>query len=213
MSELFLPYKGRVQLESRYGYRTLNGVYGWHAGVDLVGLDSKQILAPCDGIIKSSTIITDRENRTWEWGNYIRLDRDDGMSIFLCHMSQRIAQVGDRVQRGDPIGIEGNTGYSFGSHCHFEVRWSGSSVDPTPLLGIQNAAGIYMNQTESSSSSSSEGTPGDGNVPHDWAKEEVEWCIDRKILKGQSGSKPDYKLNSPVTREEMCVLLYRLAHL
>ena len=210
MPELYLPYKGKVKLESKYGYRTLNGVYGWHAGVDLVGLDSKQILAPCDGIVRSSTIIEDRSNRTWEWGNYIRIDRNDGLQIFLCHMSQRIAQVGQHVKRGDVIGIEGNTGYSFGSHCHFEVRVNGTSVDPTPYLSIQNEAGTYANPEESKVS---DGTPGDGNVPHDWAKTEVEWCIDHRILKGQSGSKPDYKLNAPITREEMCVLLYRLAHL
>lgn len=209
MQELFLPYKGRVQLESRYGYRTLNGVYGWHAGVDLVGLDSKTILAPCDGIVRSSTIIEDKSIRTWEWGNYIRIDRADGLQIFLCHMSQRIAKVGQTVKRGDPIGVEGNTGYSFGSHCHFEVRVNGSSTDPTPYLGIKNEGGTYTNPETTETSTQKESVPGDGNTPHDWAKKEVEWAIKKGILKGSSGSKPDYRLNDPVTREEVCIFLYR----
>ncbi len=208
MPELSLPYEGRVRLESRYGYRTLNGVYGWHAGVDLVGVDSKNILAPCDGIVRSSTIIDDHSIKTWEWGNYIRIDRADGLQIFLCHMSQRMAYVGQSVKRGEIIGVEGNTGYSFGSHCHFEVRVNGSSVDPTPYLGIKNEGGVYSNPEEPSGKSA--GTPGDGNVPHEWAKKEVEWAIAEGILKGSSGSKPDYKLNNPVTREEMCIMLYRL---
>lgn len=146
MPELYLPYNGRVKLASKYGYRTLNGVYGWHAGVDLVGQDSKTILAPCDGKIVSSLIITDKNNKTWEWGNYVRLDRADGLKIFMCHMSQRLVTAGQTVKRGDPIGIEGNTGYSFGSHCHFEVRKGSSSVDPTPYLGIKNEAGTYKNE-------------------------------------------------------------------
>lgn len=146
MPELYLPYNGKVKLESKYGYRTLNGVYGWHAGVDLVGIDSKTILAPCDGKIVSSLIITDKNNKTWEWGNYVRLDRADGLKIFMCHMSKRLVTAGQTVKRGDPIGIEGNTGYSFGSHCHFEVRKGSSSVDPTPYLGIKNEAGTYKNE-------------------------------------------------------------------
>ena len=51
--------------------------------------------------------------------------------------------VGQRVNAGDHLGIEGNTGYSFGSHCHFEVRENGVSVDPAPFLGIVNAVGTY----------------------------------------------------------------------
>lgn len=209
MQELSLPYNGRVKLESRYGYRTLNGEYGWHAGVDLVGLDSKTILAPCDGIVRSSTIIEDHSIRTWEWGNYVRVDRADGLQIFLCHMSRRIAQVGQTVKRGDPIGIEGNTGYSFGSHCHFEVRVNGSSTDPTPYLGIANEGGIYQNPAAVSTESKTESVPGDGNTPHQWAKKEVEWAVSEGIIKGKSASKPDYRLNDPVTREELCIMLYR----
>ena len=38
MTTLLLPYEGKVKVESRYGYRTLNGETKWHNGVDLVGL-------------------------------------------------------------------------------------------------------------------------------------------------------------------------------
>jgi hypothetical protein len=138
-----LPYQsGKVTLTSHFGWRTLNGSRDYHKGVDLSGTD-KTLVAPCDGVIGSSTIITDKSNLTWQWGNYIRIDTPDGLKIFMCHMAARKVKVGQKVKAGDVVGIEGNTGYSFGSHCHFEVRKSGESVDPTPYLGIPNEWGQY----------------------------------------------------------------------
>lgn len=138
-----LPYKsGKVTLTSHFGWRTLNGSRDYHKGVDLSGTD-KTLVAPCDGVIGSSTIITDKSNLTWQWGNYIRIDTADGLKIFMCHMASRKVKVGQKVKAGDVVGIEGNTGYSFGSHCHFEVRKNGVSVDPTPYLGIPNEWGQY----------------------------------------------------------------------
>lgn len=138
-----LPYQsGKVTLTSHFGWRTLNGQRDYHKGVDLSGTN-KTLVAPCDGVIGSSTIITDKSNLTWQWGNYIRIDTPDGLKIFMCHMAQRKVKVGQKVKSGDVVGIEGNTGYSFGSHCHFEVRKNGVSVDPTPYLGIPNEWGQY----------------------------------------------------------------------
>lgn len=138
-----LPYKsGKVTLTSHFGWRTLNGSRDYHKGVDLSGTN-KTLVAPCDGVVGSSTIITDKSNLTWQWGNYIRIDTPDGLKIFMCHMAQRKVKVGQKVKSGDVVGIEGNTGYSFGSHCHFEVRKNGESVDPTPFLGIPNEWGQY----------------------------------------------------------------------
>lgn len=138
-----LPYKsGTVELTSRFGLRWLFGKPEDHKGIDLVGTD-KVLTAPCDGVIGSSTIITDTSNRTWEWGNYVRIDTPDGLQIFMCHMAQRKVKVGDRVKAGDEVGIEGSTGKSTGSHCHFEIRKNGKSVNPCTYLGIPNAWGKH----------------------------------------------------------------------
>lgn len=141
-----LPYqKGACRVSSPYGERTLNGVPGWHNGIDLVGLDGDRVLvAPCAGVIHSSTLIpkNDRDD-TWEWGNYIRLDTPDGYNIFMCHMAERRVKAGQTVKAGDVVGIQGNTGYSFGEHCHFEVRRNGVVINPAIFLGIQNKVGIY----------------------------------------------------------------------
>lgn len=151
-----LPYKnGACRVSSPYGNRILNGVPGWHNGIDLVGLDGDRLLvAPCDGVIRTSTLIPKNDmDDTWEWGNYIRLDTNDGYVVFMCHMAERRVKAGQKVKAGDVVGVQGNTGYSFGEHCHFEVRRNGAVVNPAPLLGIANAVGVYREAEKLPSSS------------------------------------------------------------
>jgi murein DD-endopeptidase MepM/ murein hydrolase activator NlpD len=137
-------YSGRYKVTSPFGMRVLNGEKNDHRGIDVVGLDSKYICAVVGGVVVSSAMITDRSNLTWQWGNYVCVQGDDGRRYYYCHMKQRLVQVGKRVKAGDHLGIEGNTGYSFGDHCHFEVRGAdGVSVNPAPFLKIDNAVGEY----------------------------------------------------------------------
>ncbi len=132
-------YKGDYKITSPYGPRNLNGDTRPHKGADFVGLQGKEIIAPCDGIIQRSTIITDKNNPTWEWGNYVRLDTEDKHLLYFCHLSKRLVSVGQKIKKGEIIGLEGNTGYSFGSHCHFEVRTAANaSIDPIAYLNSIN---------------------------------------------------------------------------
>lgn len=129
-------------MTSPYGMR--NG--SMHHGIDLVGETDINVYAPCDGTIGASTIVTDKTNRTWEWGNFVRIDTEDKKhSIFLCHLKSRTATVGQKVKKGDKIGVMGNTGRSFGSHTHYEVRKYGIStkVNPADFIGIPNRVGTY----------------------------------------------------------------------
>lgn len=195
-TKLFLPYKGRVKLTSPYGHRKLNGVSDFHKGIDLVGLDSKEIIAPFEGKVTSSIIITDKDNLTWEWGNYVKIE--SGLfAVFLCHMKERFVKVGDYVKVGQPIGIEGDTGYTFGAHCHFELRINKTTVDITPFIGIKNEAGIYKNSY-------------DFDTPSEWAKEACAWAKTNGILKGDSDTENKFRYHDPITREEALVFLHRL---
>lgn len=200
-----IPYKsGTVTLTSRYGWRNLNGHRNYHKGIDLSGTD-KVLVAPCDGVIGSSTIITDKSDLTWQWGNYIRIDTNDGLQVFMCHMTERKVKVGERVKAGDIVGIEGSTGYSFGSHCHFEIRRNGESVNPTKYLGIKNEWGEYEMKEKIEKTKKSDDRD---NTPSDWAKESVEWAVDNGIIFGDENG--NFKLHSPCTREQMAVFLHRI---
>ena len=138
-----LPYQCDVRVSSPFGWRTLFGKRVYHKGVDLVGTD-KTVRAVFGGVVGQSTIITDPKNRTSEWGNYVRIDGEDGRLYYYCHLSKRIVSRGDKVSVGDVLGIEGSTGKSTGSHLHFEVRENGKSIDPTAILGIKNIVGTVQ---------------------------------------------------------------------
>lgn len=142
--EIKLPYKaGVVRVSSPFGWRMLNGERNHHRGIDLVGTD-KTLVSPVAGVVAVSTILDKSTDTTltWQWGNYVRIDGTDGRKYYLCHMAKRLVSAGTRVRAGDVVGVEGNTGYSFGSHCHFEVRdGEGARLNPAELLGIQNSAG------------------------------------------------------------------------
>lgn len=136
-----LIFRGRNRVTS--GYRLPDRPD--HSGLDIVGDDSKDVLCPVSGTVKSSTIITDKSNSTWEWGNYVRVDDAQGNRLFFCHLASRAVKVGQKVNPGDRLGVMGNTGYSFGAHTHFEVRKSDgkTTLDPAAYLGIPNAKGTY----------------------------------------------------------------------
>ena len=135
-----LPYQGEVRVSSPFGWRTLFGKRVYHKGIDLVGTD-KTVRAVVGGVVGQSIIITDPTNRTSEWGNYVRIDGEDGRLYYYCHLSKRFVSRGDKVSVGDVLGVEGSTGKSTGSHLHFEVRENGKSIDPTAILGIKNIVG------------------------------------------------------------------------
>ncbi len=143
-----LPFEsGDVRVTSLYGRR--GGEY--HKGIDLVGTSSTRIVAVEDAVVAVSTIVTDRQNKTWEWGNYVRLDLDDGRRLYHCHLSRRLVQAGERVRRGQVIGIMGDTGNAQGAHLHWELRPQGfslESLDISEYSGIPNRIGVYARDGE-----------------------------------------------------------------
>jgi Membrane proteins related to metalloendopeptidases len=214
-----LPYKAgsTVRVTSLYGTRTLNGVTAMHNGIDLVGSD-KNIIANVDGKVIQSRIVTDKTNLTWQWGNYITIQDNNGYQHIYAHLNARHVKIGDIVKVGQIIGVEGNTGYSFGSHLHYEVRTSGNvAIDPTPFLGIPNIVGSYTIENKYENESEEEKMSYEtfkeyqdryrkelqAAKPSDWAKEDWELAVEMGIT---DGTRP----RDTITREEALILTKRL---
>lgn len=148
---MIIPFKcNKVRLTSPYGNRTLNGTKQFHTGYDLVGVGSYDICAAVGGKVVHSRIITDKNNATWQWGNYVCIKGTDGLYYYYCHMKSRAVTAGQIVNAGDKLGVMGNTGYSFGAHLHFEVRSADGKkkINPETILGIPNKTGTYTGKSE-----------------------------------------------------------------
>ena len=135
------PYEGgRFRVTQKF-------TLGVHDGLDIVGESSKTLVALCDGTVLASRIVTDKSDLTWQWGNYVTVASADGARITYAHLSKRLVKAGDAVRAGDPVGVEGNTGYSFGAHCHLEVRGAANrptaAINTPAFTGIPNAPGSY----------------------------------------------------------------------
>lgn len=140
------PFKSdEFRITSIYGDRVMNGVKSFHSGLDLVGIGSTQVCAVMSGKVVVSQIITDKKNKTWEWGNYICIYGDDGHYYYYCHLATRNVVVGAKVTKGQIIGIMGNTGYSLGAHLHLEIRDKNgtTTINPATFLGVTNKIGVY----------------------------------------------------------------------
>lgn len=92
-----------------------------------------EIIAPADGtvtFVKRNYNKTDKDSLSY--GNYVKIDHGQGVVTLLAHMKYDsiVVKVGDKVKRGDKIGIMGNTGYSKGRHLHYEVMINKEKKDP-----------------------------------------------------------------------------------
>ncbi|HCT62743.1 MAG TPA: hypothetical protein DIC19_01440 [Erysipelotrichaceae bacterium] len=113
------------RLSSNYGYRThpISGRRIFHNGIDLAAPTGTAVYAYADGKVTSVS----QDNTL---GKYITIDHGGGLKTRYLHLSAYKVSVGDKVTAGQRIGSVGNTGYSTGSHLHFEVLKNGSYVSP-----------------------------------------------------------------------------------
>ena len=125
-----VAYGSGAYISSDYGPRT-DPYTGFHKGLDITcgGAQGKRICAARGG-----TVIVAAYGWNGGYGNYIIIDHGDGLSTLYAHCESLSVSVGEQVSRGQFIANVGNTGNSFGPHCHFEVRINGDHTNPRPYL-------------------------------------------------------------------------------
>jgi murein DD-endopeptidase MepM/ murein hydrolase activator NlpD len=133
-------------------YRS-NGAY--HGGLDFAKATGTPIRAFADGVVVVANTGCTVGNTGCgnQGGNWVKIDHQNGYFTKYLHFSQVKVKVGDKVQYGQIIGLEGNTGLSTGSHLHFEINKGDTKVDPTPYLnGTKEFPGedIFLNTKKKS---------------------------------------------------------------
>ena len=133
------PYNGKFRVSQQFKGAS-------HDGLDLVGIDSKEIHSTVNGVVEKAGW-ENALNHKQGFGLYVRIKKDNSVDkYYFGHLSEIKVKKGQAVKIGDVIGIEGSTGKSTGSHCHYCVRGNGSKSqirDINAISGIPNKLGTY----------------------------------------------------------------------
>jgi len=107
-----------------YGYQRLTGAYTVaHKGVDFRAPHGTEVQAINDGVVKIA-----RSYRTY--GTMVAVDHGLGIYSLYLHLSKLKVKEGQKVSRGQVIGLAGSTGYAEGAHLHLTIRINQKSIDP-----------------------------------------------------------------------------------
>lgn len=98
-----------------------------HLGVDLDAVEGTSVYAINDGkvaLVQGLTV----------YGNTIIIDHGLGIYSLYLHLSEFKVSEGEMIERGQSIGLVGNTGWSLGPHLHLSIKVNGASVDPLKFI-------------------------------------------------------------------------------
>ncbi|NLY03858.1 MAG: M23 family metallopeptidase [Campylobacter sp.] len=108
--------------------RLFNGsLKSYHSGTDFRAAVGTPIKATNDGIVRLA------KDRYYAGGSVI-LDHGAGIYSQYYHLSQINTKSGDRVKKGDILGLSGATGRVSGPHLHFGIMVNGNSVEPLKFI-------------------------------------------------------------------------------
>ena len=102
----------------------------FHTGVDLSAPLGAPVMAAAAGVVVAVG------HSALGYGNYIVIAHGGGIATLYGHLLQTSVSAGQKVARGQLIGLEGSTGYSTGPHVHFELRVDDQVTDPMPYLPV-----------------------------------------------------------------------------
>ncbi len=130
-----IPMAKDYRVTSGFGIRNdpFTGQLAMHEGLDFVAEHGSPIVATAAGTVTRSG---------WDsaYGNVVEVSHIEGFTTRYAHLSKRLVEVGQKVQRGESIAQLGNTGRSTGPHLHYEVMRNDRILNPTQMLTQTTAA-------------------------------------------------------------------------
>jgi murein DD-endopeptidase MepM/ murein hydrolase activator NlpD len=104
--------------------------YRWHPGLDIGILRSLSVRAASPGRVLEAGYLPGYEG----YGNVVLVDLGDRYTALYAHLAQPLVRAGQRLTRGERVGVAGCTGWCTGTHLHFELRYRNHAVNPTLLF-------------------------------------------------------------------------------
>jgi murein DD-endopeptidase MepM/ murein hydrolase activator NlpD len=102
-----------------------------HYGIDLDLNTGDTVVAAFEGMVRYAGYNS-------SYGNLVVLRHSNGLETYYAHLDYLGVKPGDYLQAGTWLGLGGNTGRSFGSHLHFEVRYLGLPMDPSLVIDFES---------------------------------------------------------------------------
>lgn len=122
--KFIMPHGG--YMTSRFGSRWGSS----HNGVDISLKTGEPVRASWNGIVRYSKL------NGGGYGNIVVIRHNNGLETYYAHLSRLLVKPNQKVMAGDTIGLGGNTGYSFGAHLHFEIRYFDAPINPEYLINF-----------------------------------------------------------------------------
>ena len=95
-----------------------------HTGMDFTAPRGTEVYATADGVIE------DLEVKLWGYGKSVIINHGHGYKTRYAHLSAFKVRKGQKIKRGELIGLIGSSGKSTGPHLHYEVVVKGEKVNP-----------------------------------------------------------------------------------
>jgi murein DD-endopeptidase len=126
--QLSWPVETTTPITSGFGYRQhpLTGAFHLHRGIDLALPVGTGVSTPLEGIVI-------RRSEDALNGLMVTIDHGFGVSTTYCHLSAALVLRGQRLRRGDVLGLTGNSGQSTGPHLHYQLVMQRTPVDPVAV--------------------------------------------------------------------------------
>lgn len=105
--------------------------YRFHYGVDIDLNTGDTILCSFNGKVRISTY-----SKTY--GHVVVVRHDNGLETIYAHLSKRFVEKDSTLYSGEIIGLGGNTGRSYGSHLHYEIRYFDEAMNPRDVIDFEN---------------------------------------------------------------------------
>lgn len=121
------PVEGRITSDFGKRLHPVTGNLSFHSGVDIEVAPGTPVKATAEGVVSFS-------GWNYESGYSIVIEHGYGYSTVYAHNRKNFVVVGQRVKKGEVIGISGGTGSTTGPHLHYEIWKDRRPVDPKPFL-------------------------------------------------------------------------------
>jgi murein DD-endopeptidase MepM/ murein hydrolase activator NlpD len=98
-----------------------------HKGIDYGVPTGTPVYAAVGGVVVHAGKHVYKSGWGWAFGTHVIVDNvrfpdgSSGLWAGYCHLSQVKVRVGQRIKKGDVVGLSGNTGVSTAPHLHFEI--------------------------------------------------------------------------------------------